>query len=200
MQVTIEDVSPVEKKLEVEIPWEMVKHRLDEAYRDLSRGVQLRGFRRGKVPRSMLEKMFGKTVEQEVMGKLVSDGFVQVATEQNLHPVAEPVVDEAKMPAKAGDPFRFVARIEVRADLKPTQYKGVELTRRRPNVTAAAVEQALEHKRQELTEFRAIENRERTAPSDVLIVALKGTLGDHKIDKEEVRVDLGTPDESPLPG
>src|SRR5258706_15523990 len=134
MQVTIEDVSPVEKKLEVEIPWEMVQRRLDEAYRDLSRGVQLRGFRKGKVPRSMLEKMFGKTVEQEVMGKLVNDGFVQVAHEQHLHPVAEPVVDEAQMPAKPGDPFRFVARIEVRSDVKPVDYTGVDLEKRPANV------------------------------------------------------------------
>src|SRR5262252_9733262 len=130
MQVTIEDVSPVEKKLEVEIPWEWVQRRLDEAYRDLSRGVQLKGFRRGKVPRTMLEKMFGKTVEQEVMGKLVNDGFVQVAHEQHLHPVAEPVVDEAKMPDKPGDPFRFVARIEVRAEIQPKDYKGLEVSKR----------------------------------------------------------------------
>src|SRR5438128_12626677 len=126
MQVTIEDVSPVEKKLEVEIPWEMVKTRLDEAYRDLSRGVQLRGFRRGKVPRSMLEKMFGKTVEQEGMGKLGNDGFVQVAHEQKLRPGAEPVVDEAKMPARPGDPVKFTARSEVRAAVKPTDYNGIE--------------------------------------------------------------------------
>src|SRR5689334_20262887 len=200
MQVTIEDVSPVEKKLEVEIPWEMVQRRLDEAYRDLSRGVQLRGFRRGKVPRSMLERMFGKTVEQEVMGKLVNDGFVQVAHEQHLHPVAEPVIDDAKMPTKPGDPFRFVARIEVRPEIKPKDYKEVELTRRRAAVSDTDVERALEHKRQELTEYRAIEDRDRAAPSDVLIVAMKGTVGEHKIDREEVRVDLSEPGDAPLPG
>jgi trigger factor len=200
MQVTIEDVSPVEKKLEVEIPWEMVKHRLDEAYRDLSRGVQLRGFRRGKVPRSMLEKMFGKTVEQEVMGKLVSDGFVQVAHEQNLHPVAEPVVDDAKMPAKPGDPFKFVARVEVRSEIQPKDYKGLEVSKREAAITDEQVERALEHKRQELTEYRAIEGRDRTAPQDVLIVALKGTVGDIKVEREEIRVDLGEPGDAPLPG
>jgi trigger factor len=200
MQVTIEDVSPVEKKLEVEIPWEMVQRRLDEAYRDLSRGVQLRGFRRGKVPRSMLEKMFGKTVEQEVMGKLVSDGFVQVAHEQNLRPVAEPVVDDAQMPAKPGEPFRFIARVEVRSEVKPQDYKGLELTRRSVRVTDDDVARALEHKRQELTEYRAIEGRDRTAPTDVLVIGLKGTVGEHKVDREEVRVDLGEPGDAPLPG
>jgi trigger factor len=200
MQVTIEDVSAVEKKLEVEIPWEMVKSRLDEAYRDLSRGVQLRGFRRGKVPRSMLEKMFGKTVEQEVMGKLVNDGFVQVAHEQHLHPVAEPVVDEAKMPDKPGDPFRFVARIEVRAHVEPHDYKGIELGRRTAGVSDEAVDRALERKQQELTEYRAIEGRLAAVAGDVLIVALKGTVGEHKIDREEVRIDVGRGDETPLPG
>ena len=66
MQVQIEDISPVEKKLAVEIPWENVRQKLDTAYRELGKGVELRGFRKGKVPRSVLERMFGRQVQMEV--------------------------------------------------------------------------------------------------------------------------------------
>ena len=51
MQVRIEDVSPVEKKLFVEVPWQTVADRLNVAYRELGKGVSLRGFRKGKAPR-----------------------------------------------------------------------------------------------------------------------------------------------------
>ena len=66
MQVTISEISPVEKKVAVEIEWPYVAAKLDEAYKDLSKGVALKGFRKGKVPRPMLEKMFGRQVEQVV--------------------------------------------------------------------------------------------------------------------------------------
>ena len=80
MQVTISEISPVEKKVAVEIPWPYVAQKLDEAYKDLSRGVALKGFRKGKVPRPMLEKMFGRQVEQEVVKQLVQESFVTAAT------------------------------------------------------------------------------------------------------------------------
>ena len=63
MNVTFEDVSPVEKKLAVELEWPRVQKELDDAYRELARGVTLHGFRKGKVPRSMLERMYGRQVE-----------------------------------------------------------------------------------------------------------------------------------------
>src|SRR5262249_889981 len=88
----------------------------------------------------------------------------------------------------------------VRPEIKPKDYKEVELTRRRAAVADADVERALESKRQELTEYRAIEGRDRCAPSDVLIVAVKGTVGEHKIDREGIRVDLSEPGDAPLPG
>src|SRR4051812_21385846 len=97
MQVTISELSPVEKKLAIELPWPAVATKLDEAYRDLQRQVALKGFRRGKVPRPILEKMYGKQVEQDVVQKLVQETFIAAATEHKIEPVAEPVVDDAHL-------------------------------------------------------------------------------------------------------
>ena len=98
MQVTMsEDVSPVEKKVAVEIPWPYVAQKLDEAYRDLGKGVALKGFRKGKVPRPILERMFGRQVEQEVVKQLVQESFVAAASKHDIQPVAEPIVDDAHL-------------------------------------------------------------------------------------------------------
>ena len=91
MQVTVEELSPVEKKVAVEIPWPYVGQKLEDAYGDLSRGVALKGFRKGKVPRPMLERMFGRQVEQDVVKQLVQESFVAAATKHAIQPVAEPV-------------------------------------------------------------------------------------------------------------
>src|ERR1700733_14168942 len=65
MQVRIEDVSPVEKKMFVEIPWETVSAKLGNAYRELGKGAALKGFRKGKVPRPVLEQVYGHRINAE---------------------------------------------------------------------------------------------------------------------------------------
>ena len=71
MQITIEDLSPVEKRVEFELPWSDVVPKLDKAYDSLRRGVRLPGFRPGKVPRALIEKMYKRQVEDEVARDLV---------------------------------------------------------------------------------------------------------------------------------
>jgi trigger factor len=198
MQVTVSDLSPVEKKVAVEIPWPYVAQKLDEAYKDLSRGVALKGFRKGKVPRPMLERMFGRQVEQEVVKQLVQESFVAAATEHQIQPVAEPVVDDAQL--LKGQPFHYSARVEVRSIIEPKDYDGIEVSQRPPHVSDEEIDRALERKRQELTEFKVIEGRHEAAATDVLVVNAAGTIGERKIEKEGMMVDLGGAEREPIPG
>jgi trigger factor len=200
MQVTIEDVSPVEKKVAVEIPWPYVAQKLDEAYKDLSRGVALKGFRKGKVPRPILERMFGRQVEQEVVKQLVQESFVAAATKHDIQPVAEPVVDDAHL--HKGKSFHYSARVEVRSEVEPKEYDGIEIGQRPAAVTDDAVERALKHKQEELTEYKVIEGRENAVlgATDVAVLSVKGKIGDKEIEKDGVMVDLGETDREPLPG
>src|SRR6266498_2786431 len=117
MQVTVEELSPVEKKVAVEIPWPYVAQKLDEAYRDLGKGVSLKGFRKGKVPRPILERMFSRQVEQEVVKQLVQESCFRAASENKIEPVAEPVVDDAHL--HKGKSFHYSARVEVRSEIAP---------------------------------------------------------------------------------
>ena len=69
MQITIEDLSPVEKRVEFELPWADVVPKLDKAYDALRRGARLPGFRPGKVPRALIEKMYRRQVEDDATDK-----------------------------------------------------------------------------------------------------------------------------------
>jgi trigger factor len=198
MQVTVSEISPVEKKVAVEIPWPYVSQKLDEAYKDLSRGVALKGFRKGKVPRPMLEKMFGRQVEQEVVKQLVQESFITAANQHDIQPVAEPIVDDAHL--HKGQPFHYSARVEVRSVVEPKEYDGLELGQRAASVSDADLDAALERKRQELTEFKPIEGRTELAASDIAVVDVTGMIGDRKFDKEAMMIDLTEPTREPLPG
>jgi len=199
MQVRIEDVSPVEKKMFVEVPWETVSQKLGDAYKELGKGVALKGFRKGKVPRPVLEQVYGPRVNAEVAYQLVRESFVRASEEHNLAAVAEPRVEEAA-PIKKGQPFTFAAIIEIRGDVVPQDYTGLAIERRKLDVAETAVDEALAQLRREHTELRPIEGREVTAPGDIVGLSVTGTIGEHEINQPQFAVDLDDDEREPLPG
>src|SRR6187551_2482234 len=199
MQVSIEDVSPVEKKMFVEIPWETVSQKLGDAYRELGKGVALKGFRKGKVPRPVLEQVYGPRVNAEVAYELVRESFFRANQEHNLAAVAEPRVEEAA-PIKKGQPFTVQAIIEVRGEVVPQHYTGLSIEKRKLAIPETAVDESLAQLRREHTELRPIEGREITAAGDIVGLSITGTIGEHQINQPQFAVDLDDPEREPLPG
>jgi trigger factor len=199
MQVRIEDVSPVEKKLFVEVPWDTVSTRLGDAYRELSKGVQIKGFRKGKVPRPVLEKMYAPRVHAEVSYQLVRESFYQAVAQHQLAAVAEPQVEEASGLEK-GKPFTFSAIVEVRTEVVPQDYVGMTLERRKLAIADEAVDKSLEQLRREHTQLQPIEGREVTAAGDVIALQIKGSIGEHPVEQPRFVVDLDDAEREPVPG
>jgi trigger factor len=198
MQITIEDISPVEKRVEFEVPWTDVAPRLDRAYNDLRKDVHLKGFRPGKAPRHVLEKLYRHRIEEDVARDLVEMSLVQAIRDKQIDPVAPPRVD--KMELKSGEPFKFSARVEVRSQVEPKNYTGIPLERRAPKVTPEQLDEALTAYQKQLTTFAPVEGRDVAQASDVLFVEVHGKVGEHKIKKNSVAVDLSDETGGPLPG
>jgi trigger factor len=198
MNITIEDISPVEKRVEFELPWTDVAPKLDKAYGALRRDVRVAGFRPGKVPRGVLERMYKHQVEDEVARNLVETSLGQAIHENQLEPVAPPTVD--KLELKAGAPFKFTARVEIRSQVTPKDYGGIELTRRAPKATEEQIDAELEGQRRRLTEYKPVEGRTETAAGDVLLVEVSGRVGEHKLKHRTAAVDLDDEEGGPLPG
>jgi trigger factor len=197
MSVTVERLGDVERKLEVEIPWQEVKDRLDEAYRELKTGVTLKGFRKGKVPRRMLEQLFGKHVVKEVAQRLVQESIAKAMIDSELTPVSEPQVEDGGI--EDGESFKYSAVVQVVPDCDPQDYFGVEVKVREAQVSDEAVELALSAKQRELTAFQSIEGRV-SQDGDVLVVDVMGKIGDETVDVERELVELGDPPREPVPG
>ena len=198
MQITIEDISPVEKRVDFEIPWEDVAPRLHTAYEKLRREAHLKGFRPGKVPRQVIERLYRNQVEGEVAGDLVELSIRQAVDEKQIQPVAPPSIE--KLELKQNEPLRFSARIEVRAQVSPKDYSGIRVSRRPTKVTDQQVAQALEGYRRQHTAFLPVEGRELTADDDLLRVEVHGKVGEHKIKTKTVTVDLADENAGGLPG
>jgi trigger factor len=198
MQITIEDISPVEKRVDFEVPWNDVAPKLDKAYNDLRREVRLKGFRPGKVPRALVEKLYHQQVEHDVAKELVESTIGQAIADRQIQPVAPLQVDNYEI--KTGAPFKFTAKVEVRSQVVPKDYTGLELKRRPVKVDEAQVDAALEQYRKRLTEYKPIEGRTVAGPSDMLMIELHGRIGDNKVKRNTVGVDLEDETGGPLPG
>jgi trigger factor len=176
MKIEVEAVSPVEKKVTVEVDPERVARELDRAYSSLGRRVKLRGFRSGKIPRNVLERHFREEVEQDVVQKLVSTGFGDAVREQNIEAVAPPQVDVGDGNLKAAQPFRFTARVEVKPKLEPKDYKGLEVTRRPVEVGDTMVADELTRIQDGMSQLVPVEGRFDAQEGDFAVIDHDGTV------------------------
>ena len=176
MKIEVEAVSPVEKKVTVEVDPERVAKELDLAYAILGRRVKLRGFRAGKVPRNVLERHFRDEVERDVVQKLVSAGFDDAVRGQDIKAVAPPRVDLNDAGIKAAEPFRFTATVEVKPSLEPKDYKGLEAVRRPVEVTEQMVSDELTRIQDGMAQLVPVEGRFDAQEGDYAVIDHEGTV------------------------
>ena len=90
MKASLEDVSPVKKKLMVEVEAEEVNKKVNEAYSKLGKRAKIPGFRPGKIPRRVLESYFGSQVLEEVTRSLDNETLAEAVQETNTIPLSMP--------------------------------------------------------------------------------------------------------------
>ncbi|MBL9041867.1 MAG: trigger factor [Myxococcales bacterium] len=194
-----EDVSPVEKRLKVEIDKAQVNKKLDDSYRQLSRQVSLKGFRPGKAPRTLLESMFGKKVGSDAARELVNETIGDIIGQQTLRIISEPAI-ETLPDAQKDVPLRYSARIELMPQIELQDYEGIAVSKREGKATDEQVSAELERRRHSHQELKPIEGRETAEAGDVLSIQLTGTLAHLTYKDKDMQVDLGKPEQSPIPG
>jgi len=147
MQVLIEDVGICKKKLAVEVPPEDVSGRLNERIEQMRRELALPGFRRGRVPRRIVELRFGKELRGQVREELIRDYYKKALEEKGLDPVGEPELeaDEATLdPSKA---LSFKVTVEVKPKIEVSDYKGLTVTRPASDPLEQEIDQRIERLR-----------------------------------------------------
>ena len=154
----VEDLSPVVKKVSVELAPDLVKSALETAFSTVSRTVKLKGYRQGKVPRRLVERYFGDDVKKDVAQKLVTGSIHEALAEHKLDPVAPPRVENGSV--EAGQPFKYTATVEVRPKVEPKDYEGLSVPKADIAVEDAQVEERIEEMRTEHAMFVPVEGRD----------------------------------------
>jgi trigger factor len=124
----VQDVGPCKIKISVEIAADKVKEVVEDKYAELNESVALPGFRKGKAPRNVLERKFGKALLDDVKVELLSASFDEVKEAKKLEPVGEPDVKDAdKLAVEEGKPFAYEVTIEVRPTFEVKNYEGIKV-------------------------------------------------------------------------
>src|SRR4030067_2855457 len=122
MNVNVENISPIKKKVSVEIPVDQVAKEINSFYGELGRKAKIKGFRPGRIPRNILERHFKDYVRTEVIQKLIQDTYPTALSEIGLHPVSPPVVDPGEF--ESGQPFQYSAVGAVKPEVQLERYVG----------------------------------------------------------------------------
>jgi trigger factor len=142
MKVEVQELEPCKRELRVEAPESEVAAAWEAAYGRVQREARLPGFRRGKVPRTLVRAHFADEVRRAVAEQLVPDVYRRAVDEAHLSPVEDPEVRDLQL--EEGRPLRFTAVIEIKPAIGLGDYRGVAVTHTPVPLTDADVEGALQ--------------------------------------------------------
>lgn len=194
MKVQVEELSPIEKKLSIEVDNARVAEELNRAYAALGKQVKLPGFRQGKVPRRILEQRFREQIEDEVVQRVVQSAWLEAMREHKVDAVAPPQVT-SNSGLKTNAPFSFEARVEVKPKVEAKDYQGLPLTRSSTQVEDKEVDDRLNQLRESMARLEAVEGRDTAQMGDYGTVDYVATVDGKEFPgskAEDVTVELAT--------
>ncbi|MDH3393897.1 MAG: trigger factor, partial [Desulfobulbaceae bacterium] len=171
MQVTVEDVSSLTKRLQIVLPEESVNKKVEATYRKLASSVSLKGFRKGKIPRKVLEKSYGDSVKHEVGEDLVKESYFDALGQSKLDVVVHPEITSQEFAADGT--FKYTAEVDVRPDFELGKIKGLEVEQPEITVTDQEVSDELDRLRTQMAPLQSVEDRP-VQNNDLAVIDFQG--------------------------
>ncbi len=178
MKVSVEKLPSSEAVLEIDLTWDELEKASDKAYRKLVQKVDVQGFRRGKAPRSLLERKLGKEyIYQEGLDDLISESYRSALKEHALTPITQPELDAPVF--EMGQPYHFSLKVPILTPVVLGDYASLHFEREEAEVTSEEVEQELESLHNRQATWHEVERP--AAYNDRVTVDFKLTVEDRSI-------------------
>ncbi len=142
MDVQTKSISKTKEGAEITAPHEDIKPTIDKKYEEVRAEAEIKGFRKGKAPLSLIKKMYGDSIENEAINEIVNQLYQRALTEHNLKPVGDPVLKDIDY--KPGEKFTFSVEYEVLPEVELQDYKDIEVEKPVQKVTDEMIERELE--------------------------------------------------------
>jgi len=172
MNVRIEELSSIAKKLHFEVGAERVDQEIERAFRKIGKTAKIKGFRPGKIPLAVLEQYYGGQMEKEVLGRLINDTYFKALDDHAIPAVGEPrIVDSSGV--SRGQAFTYQAEIEVKPAVTAKDYFGVALQKEAFTPDPTVVDGRLEEMRASRAQLE-VSARDQAQSGDSVVIDFEG--------------------------
>jgi trigger factor len=180
MQVSLENLGKLARRMTVRIPADQVDTRVQERMAELGRTVRIKGFRPGKIPSKVIEQRFGAQVRDETMSDVIGNAFQEVVTREQLRPAVPPQMS-ARPERKDGE-IEFSVTFEIYPELGSIDVSGLELNRVVASVEATDVDRMIDTLRQQRREWIAADRAAQ--PGDMVLFEYAAQTPEERIPAE----------------
>ena len=172
MQVSIESSKGLERQVKVVVPAEKIDSEVLQRLQKATKTVNIKGFRKGKVPLNVVKQQYGKAVRQEVMGEVVNSSFYEAIKQEDLKPVGQPKIDG--IVDKDGQDLEYTATFEVYPEVKLADLSKVSISRPVADINSDDLEKMIDVLRNQQASFD--ETDKPAADGDKVNIDFVGTL------------------------
>lgn len=158
MLLNYEDLSPVRKSVEVEIPAALVAREAERVTGEFSRQAKIPGFRPGKVPMSVVRTRFAKEIQEEVMSRLLPMTFREAIGEKGVEPVGDPHLEHVDSFID-GAPIKYKAQFEVKPKFELGEYRGLVIDEQKVEAPDSDIDMMIERLRDQASAYRVESDR-----------------------------------------
>jgi len=180
MKTNVEDISPVKKRLMIEIDAKEIDNRVDKAYRQFGKRARVKGFRPGKVPRKILENYFSEDILGDVTSSLIKETLPEAIEETKTYPLNMPVIENDTV--RKGQDYKYSAVFEVKPEFEIKDHLGIEVEREEVSVTEEDVARQLDQIREARGKLLSVGDERGIKQGDVVIIDYVGFDGDKEIE------------------
>ena len=182
MQVSVEQISTLERKMTVRVPAARYEERVRDRMRELGQNVRLKGFRPGKVPANVIEKRFGEQVRSEILGDVIGGSFQEAISQHKLRPAMSPRI--ARDSDASQEELVYTATFDVMPEVGEIDVANLALTRLESKVEDADVDRMIETLRQQRRQWSTVERSAQNG--DMVVFEFSAHAGDARFPAEGV--------------
>jgi trigger factor len=190
MQISVEQSGGLERRMTVTVPSERMSSEVDKRLNQLKGRVKIHGFRKGKVPMSVVRQQYGAAVRSEVAGEVIQSSFNEAVGKESLRPAGMPNIESVD---DKDDGLTFTAVFEVYPEVQVADFASIEVSRPQVEIADADVDAMIDKLRSQRKVFDKVERA--AEDGDQLTVSFRGTMNGEEFKgnaAENVPVVLGS--------
>lgn len=188
MDVKVEQLGPLKKKINVIIPLEVVTEEIETIYQKLKKTVKVKGFRPGRIPKDILKRYYKEQVEGEAISRLIQTSYPEALEKVQATPVSQPVLENGVL--EEGKEFFYSASFEVKPEIELKDYLNLNAEKEKLVVTQKDVDSRLTMLRESHASLKEVEEDRPVRIGDFILTDIEGTFQGKPFEGGEIKEQL----------